>query len=191
MAIARGTQISSAKPLRLMVSNIKNKTYQHFARRLHTACDRYGLPANHGRATALGKIAGVSYKGAGKWLDAMGMPDMGHAAILAKALDVPFEWLMTGRGSENLVHGVAESAPSYTSDSGELLLCRNMPPPLRSLLHTFVSSLAQTVEKNPGYFLKSKSDLELLRRWKRDLDQFRTNSTLATATAPSGKKSSA
>lgn len=81
-----------------MVPTKKEQIYLQFSERLHKACDHAGLPRDRGRATELGKLVGVGYKGAGKWLNGDGMPDMGNATDLAKELGVNFEWLMTGRG---------------------------------------------------------------------------------------------
>lgn len=96
-----------------MVTTTKAATYQHFAARLHQAADARGLPAGRGRATDLGRLVGVGYKGASKWLAGSGMPDMAHASQLAIALGVSFEWLMTGRGAKRIGSAVAESAGKY------------------------------------------------------------------------------
>ncbi|MCR4303181.1 MAG: hypothetical protein NUV63_02990 [Gallionella sp.] len=85
-----------------MVTKIKSRIYQDFAARLHVACDNAGLPKERGRPTELGRMIKVTYKGAGKWLEGEGMPDMGHATMLAIKLNVPFEWLMTGRSPSKI-----------------------------------------------------------------------------------------
>lgn len=82
-----------------MVPNKKERAYQQFAARLNKACDDIGLP-KRGRSKLVGAMVGVGYKGAEKWLNGLGMPDMGHATELAKELRKEFDWLMTGRGSE-------------------------------------------------------------------------------------------
>lgn len=97
-----------------MVTTAKGSTYHQFAARLHAACDDVGLPRPRGRATELGKLVGVGYKGASKWLDGHGMPDMGHAAALAATLGVCFEWLMTGRGPKTVgQYHAAEPRAAY------------------------------------------------------------------------------
>lgn len=97
-----------------MVTTTKAATYQQFAARLHEAADARGLPAGRGRATDLGRLVGVGYKGASKWLAGYGMPDMAHASQLAVALGVSFEWLMTGRGAKHVgALADAESSGRY------------------------------------------------------------------------------
>lgn len=98
-----------------MVTTSKAAIYQHFAARLHEAADARGLPAGRGRATDLGRLVGVGYKGASKWLAGYGMPDMAHASQLAMALGVSFEWLMTGRGPKKVAPLMAaEARGAYT-----------------------------------------------------------------------------
>ena len=108
--------------MELMVTKRKTRTYQLFAERLHRACDVSGLPQGRGRATQLGALVGVGYKGASKWLNSDGMPDMGHATELAIALGVEFDWLMTGRGSmkSGTVLRAAEEQTKYQTGGGVL-----------------------------------------------------------------------
>jgi hypothetical protein len=76
----------------------KEAIYVAFSRRLNEACDDKGIVRGRGRKTAVGALVNVGYKGATKWLDGQGMPDMGHASALAIELGVAFDWFMTGRG---------------------------------------------------------------------------------------------
>lgn len=78
------------------LNNSKSEKEQ-FARRLHLALDQQGIP-RRGRQTRLGKMFGVSQKASGKWLSADAIPSMERSIEIAKALDVPLEWLLTGRG---------------------------------------------------------------------------------------------
>lgn len=99
-----------------MVTKLKRDAYQSFAQRLMRACsDRPDMPkkGERGLPKALGALAGIGYKGAEKWIKGEGMPDMGHAAILADRLNIGFEWLMTGRGPMR-PHYVQEETPLYS-----------------------------------------------------------------------------
>lgn len=98
------------RQLEPMVTKTKQQVYEEFAKRLHEACDDAQIPRDRGRAKRVGALVDVGYKGAGKWLSAQGMPDMGHLANLAVELKVGFEWLGTGRGPKRIGEGVVADA---------------------------------------------------------------------------------
>ena len=132
-----------------VISETKSKIYRNFARRLHVACDHVQLPKGRGRATALGTMMGVSYKGAGKWLDGGGMPDMGHASGLATVLGVSFEWLMTGRGVLKVARPTANTR-WLSSDAARLVvLFETLPghvrPQVRALFETQLKFLKDLI----------------------------------------------
>lgn len=86
-----------------MVSKKKETIYAEFAKRLWEACEDYGFKRERGLSKKVGALAGIGYKGAEKWLNGLGMPDMGHGVALASNLGISYEWLMTGRGAKKIV----------------------------------------------------------------------------------------
>lgn len=67
-----------------------------FSKRLHQICDKKSIP-RHGRQTELGRIFGVSQKGARKWLEAESWPRWETLIQITEWGNVNIEWLMTGR----------------------------------------------------------------------------------------------
>jgi transcriptional regulator with XRE-family HTH domain len=68
-----------------------------FAARLNHALDRAGVPPkSRGRQSAVGKMFGVSQKGARKWLEGEAMPDTRRLPGIAQTLGISAEWLLTG-----------------------------------------------------------------------------------------------
>ena len=105
--------------MELMVTTTKRAAYEAFAERLLEACrDDPTMPRSgeRGFLKALGKKAGIGYKGAEKWVKGLGMPDMGNASLVARNLGVSFEWLMTGRGEKTISFAIAESQATYGAD---------------------------------------------------------------------------
>ena len=100
----------------MVLETAKEAIYSDFADRLNAICDEKGLP-DRGRPQLLGKMAGVGYKGAEKWIKGLSMPDVPHGTALAIGLDVYFEYLMTGRGPKYMETKsqlkAAESAGEY------------------------------------------------------------------------------
>lgn len=160
-----------------MVTKAKNKIYQEFAARLHKACDDADLPKGHGRATALGKLIGITYKGAGKWLNGDGMPDMGNGGILAVKLEVAFEWLMTGRGPMKLSNTMlyaAEPPVAYGRTRNKLeIIAAHMPPGVLAITLKYVEMLQEMMEEQPELFACSKSEREFYKKWKRDYQKIK------------------
>ena len=111
-------------------------------------------PGERGFARALGDIVGVSYKGAEKWLKGDGMPDMGNAAILAKRLNVQFEWLMTGRGRMNGHEYMAKEPPQkYTANGTQPKqespasideIAKKLPPEVQVSIRNLVEVMVKT-----------------------------------------------
>lgn len=102
--------------MELMVTTTKRAAYEAFAERLLEACrddPTMPKPGERGFLKALGKKAGIGYKGAEKWVKGLGMPDMGNGSLVAQNLGVSFEWLMTGRGQKNVTYSIAEGHATY------------------------------------------------------------------------------
>ncbi len=79
-----------------------------FARRLQQAIDEsdlMGVPQG-----AVGKEFGVKGASVSYWLGAKKMPDMGHAIIVARRLNVAVEWLLTGRGTMRITEGASRQS---------------------------------------------------------------------------------
>lgn len=88
----------------------------------------------------MGRMIGVSYKGAGKWLNGDGMPDMGNATDLAKNLGVNFEWLMTGVGN---VPGEKRTGGALTRhEDAWLKVIRQLPPSERERFLEAIGAVA-------------------------------------------------
>jgi len=77
---------------------------QAFAARINEVCDDLQIPRGHGRQTALGKLFGVTPKGARKWLVGAGYPDMAMAVRIANAARVNVNWLLQGLGPKRGEH---------------------------------------------------------------------------------------
>lgn len=70
-----------------------------FAVRLNELCDDMGVPPKgQARQTLVGKLFGVTQKGARRWLEGEGLPETKKCIQIATWGSVNFEWLMTGRG---------------------------------------------------------------------------------------------
>lgn len=70
-----------------------------FSRRMHEICDDMKLP-KHGRQSELGKIFGISQKGARKWLEAESFPAWENVIRITEWANVTVDWLMSGRGTK-------------------------------------------------------------------------------------------
>lgn len=76
---------------------------QAFADRLNEVLDDLKAPPKgKGRQEAAAQMFGVGQKGARKWLEGEGFPEMEKCIAIAKRGNVHFEWLMTGRGPKRL-----------------------------------------------------------------------------------------
>jgi SOS-response transcriptional repressor LexA len=74
-----------------------------FAERLNEALDDAGVPPKgHGRQGLVGKMFGMSQKGARKWLEGESLPDTRRIPQIAERLGVRGEWLLTGLGPKRL-----------------------------------------------------------------------------------------
>lgn len=81
-----------------MVTN-KDRELQAFAGRLNEALDEQGIPPKgKGRQGIVGKMFGVSQKGARKWLEGESFPDTDRFASMAAQLNRNTEYLFFGRG---------------------------------------------------------------------------------------------
>lgn len=106
-----------------------------FSTRLNEALDDMGFPPKgKGRQVEVGKRWGVSQKGARKWLEGEGFPEIDTAIRIAADCKVAFEWLMTGRGpkrlpemqTEALVSGLPEEVANETIDFVRFKIERTM-----------------------------------------------------------------
>jgi len=78
-------------------------TKSAFSHRLNEALDDANVPDKYaGRQVAVGKMFGVTQKGARKWLEGEGMPSFDKAIEIATRLGVYVEWLWSGRGPKRL-----------------------------------------------------------------------------------------
>lgn len=78
------------------------KIKDEFAKRLHYAADRMGVPPEgKNRQAEFGKKLGVSQQSAYKWLNGLSIPKHEHCIEIAIKAKISLEWLMTGRGIAN------------------------------------------------------------------------------------------
>jgi hypothetical protein len=140
-----------------MVTKETEKAYRDFSERLLEACeDSKILPKKDERGfnKALGKLAGVGYKGAEKWVKGGGMPGMANASILAKKLGVRIEWLLTGEGPKKIDQDIPafsrrhamEQPASYAIDADDLLArkIQQLPEDLKNQ----IKALIEAIQKN-------------------------------------------
>ena len=99
--VLRGQELKVSLESRIIDRMVldKNDPNTLFARRLHTALDKAGVVGGRGRQTAVGKMFGISQKGAAKWLRGEGMPKIQRIKEIADRLQVRGEWLLTGSGT--------------------------------------------------------------------------------------------
>jgi len=82
----------------------KDDELRAFAVRLNGLCDDMGIPPKgQSRQVTMGRIFGVSQKGARKWLEAESFPALSKCIMITKWAEVSFDWLMTGRPPQRLV----------------------------------------------------------------------------------------
>jgi len=76
-----------------------------FAERLNQAINEAPIdaPISWGRQRYIGKLFGVDYKAARKWLVGEGFPTLEKSIEIAKRLNVALEWLLTGRGEKRVM----------------------------------------------------------------------------------------
>lgn len=97
----------------------KEKARISFAKRLNEACDGAGVPAKGGgRQIALAKMAGVSQKGARKWLEGESIPTTGRIGALAAKLKVSADWLLFGHGNKTPGNAGKELQPAMVPARG-------------------------------------------------------------------------
>jgi phage repressor protein C with HTH and peptisase S24 domain len=85
---------------------VTNDERQAFSARLNQALDAAGVPPKtQGRQTAVGKMFGVTQKGARKWLEAEAIPETKRLPQIAAKLAVSVEWLLTGRPPRDYIDG--------------------------------------------------------------------------------------
>lgn len=82
----------------------KDKEVIEFSKRLNEALDDNRAPvAGKGRQIYLKGLVKLSQEAVRKWLQGESMPTVPNTALLAKKLNVSFEWLATGRGAKVLL----------------------------------------------------------------------------------------
>ncbi len=108
----------------------------------------------HGFLTELGKKVGIGYKGAEKWIKGESMPDMANATLLARALDVSLDWLMTGRPPKRIGEaqqiGAREADVKYFVKRDELQLAKaisSLPTKTRDALKHLIETLQRKGEQ--------------------------------------------
>lgn len=90
----------------LLLSPMPTAPYQEFAGRLHKALDRARFPADRARTGALANRYAVTRETARKWLAGLALPELERMITLATDFRVAFEWLATGRGTQDVDPGV-------------------------------------------------------------------------------------
>lgn len=91
-----------------------------FSDRLNSALDRIDAPEKgKGRQVWLAKQVGVSQKGARKWLESESIPGMENLIKIAKIVNQPAEWLLTGRGDLRYPIDTADAIPQL-NDGNEV-----------------------------------------------------------------------
>ncbi len=94
-----------------------------FSARLNELLDEAGVPNKfEGRQVVVGKMFGVTQKGARKWLEGEGLPTLEKCIEIAERFGVHTEWLLSGRGPkwisgsppENLIDILPEEARQET-----------------------------------------------------------------------------
>ena len=103
-----------------------------FAVRINKLCNEAGIPPKgKNRQRIIGDRFSVSQRGARKWLEGEGFPELGKCIEIANSFNVCVEWLLTGRGPKHpgekprlaftreevaAARKVAEIASTYTED---------------------------------------------------------------------------
>ena len=82
-----------------------------YAKRLDQALTHAGIPAGRGRVAAVARKFNVTHETARLWLRGR-MPTLSRFCVIAKRLEVSFDWLATGRG-HMLTQMVAEPFAEY------------------------------------------------------------------------------
>lgn len=118
---SQGLIVTSSLTTLSTMSSIDEK--QAFSQRMNIVADLLGIPP-HGqnRQTELGKMFGVSQKGARKWLMGESIPATEKSIEIAKRANVQFEWFMTGRGPMRDNYETAANTP----ERQVLMLMENM-----------------------------------------------------------------
>ena len=86
---------------------------KEFSKRLHIALESSRAGGGRRRPytqESVGRIFGVSQKGARKWLKGEGLPKMEQCIVIAKKLDVAIEWLMKGEGPMRMTNPGVKAA---------------------------------------------------------------------------------
>lgn len=128
-----------------------NKTA--FAARLNNLLDERGIPGKfEGRQVAVGKLFGVSQKGARKWLEGEGLPTLEKCIEIASWAGVHTEWLVSGRGPKE----VSEEPPER--------LLEELPTDVKQDTFNFLE-----------FTLQKRLSGEQLARYLRWIDRIRNN----------------
>lgn len=87
-----------------MIKTVKSERAA-FAERLNQALDEAPIdaPLGRGRQRFVGRMFGVDYTAARKWLTGEGFPTLEKSIEIAKILNVGLEWLLTGRGDKRVM----------------------------------------------------------------------------------------
>lgn len=82
-----------------------------FAGRFNEALDDKNFPPKgKNRQRIVGQRYGASQQAARRWLEGESVPSLERCIVMAKDLDVRFEWFMTGRGNKPFDHAEYEAA---------------------------------------------------------------------------------
>lgn len=119
-----------------------SKLKDEFAKRLHLAADRMGIPPEgENRQAEFGKKLGVSQQAASKWLNGQSIPKHELCIEIAIKAKISLEWLMTGRG-----------IPAYGDDpiSKVVLTMQSMDVQTQYKTARLVNTLAEPTEEPNG-----------------------------------------
>lgn len=110
-----------------------------FAARLNEICDDMRVPPKgSARQTTVASIFQVTQKGARKWLEGEGYPELDKVREIAEWASVHFEWLMTGRGAKLMTSGVQETAARYMQEASPADLAKRMTAEAAQLMQAWL-----------------------------------------------------
>jgi transcriptional regulator with XRE-family HTH domain len=147
----------------------KARVLQDFAERLNVVCGDRGI-AESNRARHLARVIGITPKGASKWLNGFGMPEVAHAVALANYLGVDFNWLIAGQTPALREPNVPTK---YIGSESFDVLIDAMPHGARVLLEYYLQSLDQIMAEQPTLLLHTRAEREQYKIWRESYSAFR------------------
>lgn len=109
-----------------------------FSKRLNQALDMAGYPAaGNGRQRAVSSTFQVSPQAAQKWLDARSIPKPLRVNVIAKALGVNSQWLISGQGAiqpDIPAENIADIQAQYNPNAELNYAINQLPKALQTIL---------------------------------------------------------